>query len=158
MGVEQTLCFMASTAQRKLDLNIKKACRTSVDESTVSWHLKAMEKIQRKERWLSQDKRDYEPTCHHCLSLLTKHKKEMNFLWRIVTRDEKYIYFNNPRHKMSWVDPGQPSTSITKRNIHGHKILLCIQQGQERMCFTMSHYHRGKQSREIATVINYDKL
>ena len=44
---------------------------------------------------------------------------------RIVTGDEKHIYFDNPKRKKSWVDPGQPSSQPV-RNIHGKKALLCI--------------------------------
>ena len=37
--------------------------------------------------------------------------KRKSFLYRIVTGDEKWIYFQNPKRKKSWVDPAQPSTS-----------------------------------------------
>jgi len=47
-------------------------------------------------------------------------------LWRIVTGDKKWIYFDNPKRKKLWVDPGQPSTSTPKQNIHDHKAMLCI--------------------------------
>ena len=45
---------------------------------------------------------------------------------RIITGDEKWIYFDNPTRKRSWTDPGKPATSTPKRNIHGKKVLLCI--------------------------------
>ena len=37
--------------------------------------------------------------------LLAKYKRK-SFLHRIVTGDEKWIYFKNPKHKRSWVTPG----------------------------------------------------
>ena len=58
------------------------------------------------------------------ISLLSRHKKK--FLYQIVTGDEKWIYYNNLKHKKSWINPGQPSTSTPKHNIHKNKILLCI--------------------------------
>ena len=50
--------------------------------------------------------------------------KRKSFLHRIVTGDEKWIYFDNPKRKKSWVDPGQPSTSQPARNIYEKKALL----------------------------------
>ena len=52
--------------------------------------------------------------------------KKKSFLHRIVTGDEKWIYFDNPKRKKSWVHSGQPSTSQPVRNIHGKKALLCM--------------------------------
>ena len=60
------------------------------------------------------------------LSLLAKHRMK-NFLWKIVTGNEKYIFFANPKRKNSWVDPGQPSTSNPQQKIHmTKKVFLCI--------------------------------
>jgi len=60
-----------------------------------------------------------------CEILLQRHK-EKQFLYRIITGDEKWIYFDNPKRKKSWIDPGQPSVSQAVRTIHGNKALLCI--------------------------------
>lgn len=57
--------------------------------------------------------------------------KKKSFLWRIVTGDEKWIYYDNPKRKKSWVNPGEPSTSTPKRKFHGHKVLLCIWWDQQ---------------------------
>uniref|UniRef100_A0A1I7WMI9 Mariner Mos1 transposase n=1 Tax=Heterorhabditis bacteriophora TaxID=37862 RepID=A0A1I7WMI9_HETBA len=42
------------------------------------------------------------------------------------TDDEKWIMYDNPERKHSSVDPGQPTTSTAKPNIHAQKVLLCI--------------------------------
>ena len=39
-------------------------------------------------------------------------KKESRSCSRIVTGDEKWIYFQNPKRKKSWIDPAQTSSSI----------------------------------------------
>ena len=57
--------------------------------------------------------------------LLERHKKK-SFLHRIVTGDEKWIDYDNPRRKKSHVKPGQPAKSKAKPNIHGAKVMLCI--------------------------------
>uniref|UniRef100_A0A1I7WWR0 Mariner Mos1 transposase n=1 Tax=Heterorhabditis bacteriophora TaxID=37862 RepID=A0A1I7WWR0_HETBA len=54
-----------------------------------------------------------------CISLLARQRKK-NFLWKIVTGDEQWIMYDNPRHTHSWIEPGQPTTSTAK------PILMCI--------------------------------
>ena len=44
---------------------------------------------------------------------------------RIVTGDEKWIHYDNPKCK-NHVKPGQPAKSTAKPNIHGAKVMLCI--------------------------------
>jgi len=43
-----------------------------------------------------------------------------------VTGDEKWIYFENPKCKRSWVTPGEPSTSTARPNRYGRKTMLCV--------------------------------
>ena len=57
--------------------------------------------------------------------LLERHKKK-SFLPRIVTSDDKWIHYANPKRKKSYVKPGQPAKSTAKPNIHGAKVMLCI--------------------------------
>ena len=63
--------------------------------------------------------------------ILLVQSKWKSFLYRIVTGDEKWIYFNNLERKKWWVDSGQLSTSQLVRNIHGKKGLLCIRWNQK---------------------------
>ena len=62
-----------------------------------------------------------------CMSemMLERHKKK-SFLHRIVTGDEKWIHYDIPKRKKSYVKPGQPVKSRAKPNIHGAKVMLCI--------------------------------
>ena len=57
--------------------------------------------------------------------LLENHKMK-SFLHRIVTVDEKWIHYDKPKRKKSYVKPGQPAKSTAKSNIHGAKVMLCI--------------------------------
>jgi hypothetical protein len=57
--------------------------------------------------------------------LLARYKRK-SFLHRIVTGDEKWIYFENPKRKRSWVTPGEPSTSTARPDRYGRKTMLCV--------------------------------
>jgi len=43
-----------------------------------------------------------------------------------VTGDEKWIYFENPKRKRSWITPGEPSTLTARPNRYGRKTMLCV--------------------------------
>ena len=62
--------------------------------------------------------------------LLERHKKK-SFLHRIVTGDEKWIHYDNPKRKKSYVKPDQPAKSTAMSNIHGAKVMLCISWDQK---------------------------
>jgi len=64
-----------------------------------------------------------------CQILLARQKRK-SFLRRIMTGDEKWIYFQNPKCKKSWVDPAQP-TSSSRPNRFGWKTMLCVWWDQE---------------------------
>ena len=57
--------------------------------------------------------------------LLERHKKKL-FVHRTVTGDEKWIHYDSPKRKKSYVKPGQPAKLTAKPNIHGAKVMLCI--------------------------------
>lgn len=57
------------------------------------------------------------------------------FLYRIVTGDEKWIHYNNPSCKKSYVERGQPNKSTTIPNIHDAKVMFSILWDQESMLY-----------------------
>ena len=54
---------------------------------------------------------------------------------RIVTGDEKWIHYDNPKRKKSYVKPGQPAKSTTKTNIHVVKAMLCTWWDQKSVLY-----------------------
>jgi len=71
--------------------------------------------IQKQGNWVPYElkPRDVERRKMTCELLLQRHKKKF-FAIRIVTDDEKWIRYGNPKRKKSWCRPGKPSTSTTK--------------------------------------------
>jgi len=71
-----------------------------------------MGKIQKKGRWitheLSEDNKNRRRDT--VLTLLSKFRKK-DFLHKIITGDKNWIFYDNSKHRKSWVDPDQPSTS-----------------------------------------------
>ena len=69
--------------------------------------------------------RDFERRFVTCELLLQRQKRKA-FLHRIVTGNEKWIHYDNPKRRKSWGKPGHALTSSAKPNIHCSKLLLCI--------------------------------
>ena len=98
-----------------------------VAQPTISLRLKSLGIIQKQGNWVPYEltPRNVERRFFTCEMLLAKHKRK-GFLHRIVTDDEKWIDYDNPKKKKSWGPPGHASTLTAKRNIHGKKLMLCI--------------------------------
>ena len=71
-----------------------------VDCSTVDKRLSALGMIQKQSNWMPYKLKpnDVERRLCTCEQLLQRHKQK-GFLHRIVTGDEKWIHYNNPRWK-----------------------------------------------------------
>jgi len=71
---------------------------------------------------------DVERRFFTCEQLIQRQQRK-GFLHRIVTGDEKSIFYD-PKKKKYYAKPGQllpsTSTSTPRPNIHGSKIILCI--------------------------------
>ena len=107
------------------------ADQLNVTREAVSIRLKAMGKIE-VGKWVPHalTERQQENRKTTCKILLARYKTKL-FLHRIVTGDEKWIYFENPKRKRSWVTPGEPATSTARPNRYGRKTMLCVWWGQK---------------------------
>lgn len=103
------------------------AAQLGVSRQAISKRLHAMGKIQKIGKWVPHqlNDRQMERRQNTCEILLERHNRK-SFLHRIITGDEKWIFFANPKRKKSWVSPGEPSTSSAKPDRFGKKTMLCV--------------------------------
>jgi len=103
------------------------AVALNVEQATISRRLHAMGKIRKLGKWVPHqlNENQLRARIETCKKHLAVHKKH-SFLSRIVTGDEKWVYYENPKRKAAYVDPGQPGPSQPKRDIHARKVMLCI--------------------------------
>ena len=101
--------------------------KLEVDHSTVVRRLKEMGKIQKMGKWVPHTLSEGNKLqrLNTCVSLIAKFERK-DFLWKLVTGDEKWIYFDNPDNRKSWCNPGDASEFITKRNVLQKKVMLCV--------------------------------
>lgn len=60
-----------------------------------------------------------------CNQLIAQHK-ELQFFDRMITCDEKWIYYENTGRTGEWSGVGQAPSSVAKRALTNKKILLCV--------------------------------
>lgn len=100
--------------------------------AAIYMRLRAMGKIQKIGKWVPHELnyRRMERRQNTYEILLAKQKRK-SFLHQILTGDEKWINFDNPKRKKSWVHPGQPSTCSPRPNRIGLKTTLCVWWDQQ---------------------------
>ncbi|UYV76611.1 hypothetical protein LAZ67_14001442 [Cordylochernes scorpioides] len=98
-----------------------------VAQQAISNRLKVMGMVQKQGNWVPYELKPGNIERRICTcELLLKRQNRKGFLHRIVTGDEKWIHYDNPKRRKSWVKPGYASTSTAKPNIHGKKLMPCI--------------------------------
>jgi len=103
------------------------AITLGVTQQTISCRLKSLGMIQKQGNWVPYEMkpRNVERRFFTCEMLLARHKRK-GFLHRIITGEEKWVHYDNPKKRKLWGPPGHASTSTAKSNIHGKKLMLCI--------------------------------
>ena len=99
----------------------------NLNRGAICQRLKAMGKIQKYGKWLPYQLNDRQMENRKTICEMLLQRFERNsFLYRIVTRDEKWIYFENPKRKKSWLSPGEVGPSTPRPNRFGRKTMLCV--------------------------------
>ena len=84
------------------------------------------ERIQKVGRWVPHElnERQMERRKNTCEMFCSNDTEESHSC--VVSGDEKWIFFENPKRKKSWIDPGALSTSIARPNRFCKKMMLCV--------------------------------
>ena len=99
-----------------------------VSQAAISMRLHATGKVQKIGKWVPHELNDRQmERCQNTCQILLAKQKRKSFLHRIVAGDEKWIYFQNPKYKKSWVDPVQPKS-------HQHLLQDQIALDERRCC------------------------
>lgn len=101
--------------------------RLNVHPSTVDRHLKAIGKVRKMDQWVPHmlTERNKVARLDACNSHLSRNK-ELPFLHRIVTCDEKWITYDNRRRCGAWVDADAPPEKFAKPNLHDKKVMVTV--------------------------------
>jgi len=70
--------------------------------------------------------------------MLLKRNEIEPFLKRMISGDEKWITYDNPTRKRSWIEKGEKAQAIAKSGLTRKKVMLCVCGGTGRESFTMS--------------------
>ncbi|GFY09839.1 mariner Mos1 transposase [Trichonephila clavipes] len=101
-----------------------------------------------------------------CEMLLAPYKRKP-YLHPIVTGDEKWIYFENPKCNRSYVDPGQPSKSTPRQccvfsGIRRDQSIMSFSnlKRQHKVIFLDDNApsHRAKLTKDIVKVLGWEWL
>lgn len=108
------------------------ALKLAVCQKTVCNRLHALGKVQKVGKWVPHKLSEINAAnrLSTCVSLLTRHKTK-SFLWRIVTGDEKWIYYDNPVSRKQWLGPSEEPLHVPKPEIHRKKTMLCVWWDQQ---------------------------
>ena len=96
-------------------------------QQALSECLYAMEITQKQGNWVPYElkSRDVEQCFFACEQLLQRQNRK-GFLYRIVTGDEKWFHYDNPKRRKAWEMTADASMSTVRPHIHGAKIMLSI--------------------------------
>ena len=103
------------------------ALKLSISHTTVLNRLHALGKVQKVGKWVPHklSEINISQRLNTCVFLSAKQKKK-SFLWKIVTGDEKWIYYDNSVNKKQWLSINQASLHTPKPEIHQKKVMLCV--------------------------------
>jgi histone-lysine N-methyltransferase SETMAR len=94
---------------------------------TIRYRLQKMGYTCKLDKWVPYQLSDFNKInrVFACKRLLEKNRMEP-FLDRMVTCDEKWVYYDNSSRKKSWSAPAESAQTVAKRGLTNKKVLLCV--------------------------------
>ena len=95
--------------------------------TTVKTHLHMIGKSYKAGVWVPHELTEKNKAVRQsvCQALILKNNSDP-FLQRIVTGDEKWIQYHNPKRQKQWLNPGETPIPTPKPGLHPKKAMLCI--------------------------------
>ncbi|GFX80052.1 histone-lysine N-methyltransferase SETMAR [Trichonephila clavipes] len=98
--------------------------------STIQEHLQHIGQTNRAYVWvphnLSEENRANRSTT--CNVLLQRYNTEQ-FFNRLITAEEKWVLYDNPKRKRQWLSLNEPTRRTAKPGLHPKQAILCVRWG-----------------------------
>lgn len=116
----------------EIELDTKQSCqvlaeRFNVSDETIRLHLHQLGRTFKLSQWvpheLTADNKIQRLSI--CSSLLSRHNNAP-FLDRMLTCDEKWVLYSNPKRSRHWLSSTDPIPQTSKPRLHQQKVLLSV--------------------------------
>uniref|UniRef100_A0A0N5BIQ3 HTH_48 domain-containing protein n=1 Tax=Strongyloides papillosus TaxID=174720 RepID=A0A0N5BIQ3_STREA len=99
----------------------------NVSKTTVSDHLKQIEKRKKLNKWVPYDFNNYQKLRRFeiCFSLILRNKNNP-FLNRLITCNEKWIIYDNRKRSEQWLDKDEAPKHFPKPKLSTKKIMVTV--------------------------------
>jgi histone-lysine N-methyltransferase SETMAR len=98
-----------------------------VSHTTAARHLRRIGKVNRSCRLVPHELTAAQAQRRvQVCNQLRANPNDERFLKRLVTCDEKLVYYRNPNTSKQWLDPGQPVNLVVKQKSFERKVMLCV--------------------------------
>jgi histone-lysine N-methyltransferase SETMAR len=103
------------------------ASALSWSQTSVERHLHSIGKVSKLGSWVphSLTQNDLDTRANTC-SLLLSRSRRFDWLDQIVTGDEKWCLYVNPRNKRQWLDEDQMPEPTPKGELHPKKVMISV--------------------------------